>query len=63
MGLYKDIPPKMHLHTSLTLYHFDSLMHYPLQHASLRAPRMEPASILPLSTASKDDHLFATNHV
>jgi hypothetical protein len=38
-------------------------MHYASENASLPAPRMERASILPLSMASKDDHLFGADHL
>jgi hypothetical protein len=59
----KTCPPEIHLHTSLTCYCFASLPHFPFQHVWLCAPRMEPASIVPLSTPSKDDHLFPADHV
>jgi hypothetical protein len=59
----KICPPEMYLHTSLTRYCFASLPHYPFQHVWILAPRMESASILPLSTPSKDGHLFPANHV
>jgi hypothetical protein len=38
-------------------------MNYASENASLPTPRMEWASILPLSTVSKDDHLFGVDHV
>jgi hypothetical protein len=59
----KTYPLKMYLHTSLTHYCFASLPHYPFQHVWLHAPRMEPTSILSLSTLSKDDNLFPADHV
>jgi hypothetical protein len=48
---------------TLHSHYIAALTHYPRQHASLPPPRMERASILPLSTASKDDRLFDANHV
>jgi hypothetical protein len=45
----------MHLQTLLT--------HHRREHASLPDPRMEQASILPLSSASKAYHLFGAEHI
>jgi hypothetical protein len=61
----KICPPAMHLHTSLTYYHFiyTLLTHYPLEYASLPDPRMEWASILLLWLAHKACHLFGANHI
>jgi hypothetical protein len=55
----------MQLQTTLTqhLFIYAQPMHYASENASLPAPRMERASILPLSMASKDDHLFGADHL
>jgi hypothetical protein len=45
------------------LFIYTQPTHYASKNASLPAPCMEQASILPLSTASKDDHLFGADHV
>jgi hypothetical protein len=55
----------MQLQTTLThhLFIYTQPTHYALENASLPAPCMEQASILLLSTVSKDDHLFGADHV
>jgi hypothetical protein len=61
----KTCPHAMQIQTTLTqhLFIYTQLTHYASENASLPAPRMERASIMPLSTANKDDHLFGADHV
>jgi hypothetical protein len=55
----------MQIQTTLTqhLFIYTQLTHYASENASLPAPRMERASIMPLSMVNKDDHLFGADHV
>jgi hypothetical protein len=55
----------MQLQTTLVhhLFIYTQPTHYASENASLVAHRMKRASILPLSMASKDDHLFDTDYV
>jgi hypothetical protein len=56
----KTCPPAIQLQTTLAhhLFIYTQPTHYASENNSLSAPRMERASILPLLTTSKNDHLF-----
>jgi hypothetical protein len=64
ISLYKDMSSR-NANSDYThhLFIYMQPTHYAFENASLPSPHMEWASILPLSTASKDDHLFCADHV